>query len=114
MPIHLALITQNESIASQLVSHGCNVDLPDSDGRCLLHDAITRGDNFAARFLIKNGAGVEKAIVSTKETPLHLAASYKLSAVQEQDESSADEMKEVIKLMLENGANSNAQDLHGW
>jgi ankyrin repeat protein len=114
LPIHLALITRNESIASQLVGHGCNVDLSDSDGQCLLHDAISRGDHFAARFLIENGAGVEKTIVSTKKTPLHLAASYKLSAVQEQSDSSEEEMTEVIKLMLEKGANPNAQDLNGW
>lgn len=93
--------------------------MPDADGRCLLHDAITRGDHFAATFLIQNGAGVGKAIISTKETPLHLAASCKPSTTQSSSSnadgssSNADDMKEVMELMLEKGANPNAQDVHG-
>ena len=77
VPIHIALVEQQESIAKQLVTNGCDVNVPDSDGHCLLHKAIQRGDEFAATFLIKNEAKINAVTVTDEVTPLHLAASYK-------------------------------------
>lgn len=77
VPLHIALVEQQESIAKQLVTNGCDVNVPDADGHCLLHKAIQRGDEFAATFLIKNNAKVNAVTVTDQVTPLHLAASYK-------------------------------------
>lgn len=51
--------------------------MPDSEGSCLLHKAIERGDEFASTFLIKNGAKVNAVTTTEQISPLHLAASYK-------------------------------------
>lgn len=77
MPLHIALTEQQESIARTLVGHGCDVNMPDIDGGCLIHKAIMQGDEFSTTFLIKNGARVSAATHSEHVTPLHLAASYK-------------------------------------
>ena len=77
MPLHIALMQQQECIAKTLVGHGCNVNMADIDGQCLLHKAIKQGDEFSATFLIKNGARGSAATHSEHVTPLHLAASYK-------------------------------------
>ena len=75
--MNIALLEQQESIAKQLVTNGCDVDVPDSEGSCLLHKAIERGDEFAATFLIKNSAKVNAVTTTEQISPLHLAASYK-------------------------------------
>ena len=77
IPLEIALKERQESIAKTLVNHGCNVDSPNSDGTTLLHRAIEHGDEFAATFLIQNGANVGARTDTTGETPLHIAASYK-------------------------------------
>ena len=77
VPLHIALAEKQESIARTLVGHGCDVNMADYDGKCLLHKAITQGDEFSATFLIKNGARGSAATHSEHVTPLHLAASYK-------------------------------------
>ena len=78
VPLFIALVEQQESIARTLVGHGCDVIMADIDGQTLLHKAIKDGDEFAASFLIRNGARVSAATHSEHETPLHLAASYRL------------------------------------
>jgi ankyrin repeat protein len=77
VPLNIALVEQQESIAKQLVTNGCDVNVPDSEGSCLLHKAIERGDEFASTFLIKNGANVNAVTTTEQISPLHLAASYK-------------------------------------
>ena len=78
VPLHIALTEQQESIARTLVDHGCDVNMPNiADGQCLLHKAIMQGDEFSARFLIKNGANSNAATHNEHVTPLHLAASYR-------------------------------------
>ena len=81
VPLNIALLEQQESIAKQLVTNGCDVDVPDSGGSCLLHKAIERGDEFASTFLIKNGAKVNAVTTTEQISPLHLAASYKYVVV---------------------------------
>lgn len=101
LPIELALLKCNESIATKLVESGCSLDMPDGDGRCLLHKAVSRGDEFAACFLIDHGADVHKTIASTKETALHLAAASHVG------------MSRVVTMLLAKGANPNMQDVNG-
>ncbi|EDO26845.1 predicted protein, partial [Nematostella vectensis] len=79
VPLHIALSEKLDSIARTLVGHGCDVDMVDSSGNCLLHKAISHGDEFSSTFLIKNGARVSAANHAEKVTPLHLTASYRLN-----------------------------------
>ena len=39
----LALATEQESIATELVKHKVDIDRTDKQGRCLLHKAVKRG-----------------------------------------------------------------------
>lgn len=77
VPLDIALVEQQEGIAKQLIANGCDIDVPDSEGSCLLHKAIERGDEFASTFLIKNCAKVNAVTITEQISPLHLAASYK-------------------------------------
>ena len=85
VPLLIALREEQESIARTLVGHNCDANMADVDGQCLLHKAIRRGDEFAATFLIQNGARVSAATHSEHETPLHLAASYRWAPLLPQD-----------------------------
>ena len=58
-----------------LVQHGCDVNSPDENGRTSLHKAIVDGDEYAASFLIENGADLRAVTSNTHETPLHLSTS---------------------------------------
>lgn len=120
VPLHIALTEQQESIARTLVGHGCDVDMPDiADGQCLLHKAIMQGDEFSATFLIKNGANGNAATHSEHVTPLHLTASFRpwsTSSMSKQNASkmaSSEGMARITDLLLENGANGDAQDSTG-
>ncbi|XP_028400515.1 rabankyrin-5-like isoform X2 [Dendronephthya gigantea] len=118
VPLDIALVEQQESIAKQLIMNGCDVDVPDSEGSCLLHKAIERGDEFASTFLIKNGAKVN-AVTTEQISPLHLAASYKAwSAMHEKaansaNRTSAEGMCRVAQLLLSSSADVNLQDSNG-
>ena len=59
------------------MQHGCDVNTPDTQGRTSLHKAIMKGDEYAASFLIDNGANLRAVTQDTQETPLHLTATYK-------------------------------------
>lgn len=121
VPLHIALTEKQESIAKTLVGHGCDVNMADIDGQCLLHKAINQGDEFSATFLIKNGARVSAATHSEHVTPLHLTASYKpwsasstpVGATNSTSMTSAQGMARIASLLLENSANVDAQDSAG-
>ncbi|XP_046839530.1 rabankyrin-5-like isoform X2 [Xenia sp. Carnegie-2017] len=119
VPLDIALQEQQESIARQLVSNGCDVNVPDTAGYCLLHKAIKRGDEFASTFLIKNGANVNAVTMSDKIAPLHLAASYKAwsvnhdKAIDASSRTSAEGMRRVAQLLLSSFADPNMQDING-
>lgn len=120
IPLDLALRMRSESIAKTLVTNKCDLDTPNAKGETLLHLAIMRGDEFAAQFLISNGASTLATITATMETPLHLAASYSpstaLTQVQVQQSAPswpADSMASIAGLILEFRGNPDAQDHHG-
>ena len=119
LPLNLALIQRHESICTTLVTHKCDINVADTEGRSMLHLAIIRGDSFAATFLIKNGANTNQTINTTNETPLHLISSYSpsraLSDLPSGGKSSwpSDHMAQVASLLLEYGANADAQDCFG-
>lgn len=76
LPLDLALDTRQESIASTLIKHQVNVNMADQTGCCLLHKSINRGDVYASRFLIENGADVNIDLPQSRLTPLHLYCSH--------------------------------------
>ena len=94
IPLNLALLNRHEGIANTLVSHKCDLNLFDKNGNSLLHLAISRGDTFAASFLIKSGASTILPRESTQETPLHLVALYKQASALQQVSSAR------VKVML--------------
>lgn len=120
IPLDLALRMRSESIAKTLVTNKCDLDTPNTKGETLLHLAIMRGDEFAAKFLISNGASTLAAITATMETPLHLAASYNPSTALTQVHAQhsppswpSDSMAGIAGLILEFRGNPDAQDHHG-
>uniref|UniRef100_A0A6P8I0Z8 Rabankyrin-5-like n=1 Tax=Actinia tenebrosa TaxID=6105 RepID=A0A6P8I0Z8_ACTTE len=120
LPLQIALAEKLESIAKTLVGNGCDVNKPDMEGDCLLHKAIMNGDEFAATFLIKNGANVNAANHTQHITPLHLAASYRhwspsmgTSNSKAAQMTSAEGMARITALLLKNGANTDARDNEG-
>lgn len=119
LPLNLALIERHESICTTLVTHKCDLNVTDADGRTMLHLAIIRGDSFASSFLIKNGANTNQAINTTNETPLHLISSYSPSLALSNMPSGGkspwptEHMAQVASLLLEYGSNADAQDCFG-
>jgi ankyrin repeat protein len=73
------------------------------DGLCVL-----LGDEYAVRFLVENGADVNVVLPANRQTPLHLAALHKSSFSADSD--GTDSIAKVTQLLLQRGANTNAQD----
>ena len=73
----------------------------------LLIVCICQGDEFAAKFLIENGADVNSLLHDTGQTPLHLAASFIISPT---DNKTVESISHVTQLLLQRGATANAQD----
>jgi len=62
------------------------------------------GDDYAARFLIENGADVNIALPKSLLTPLHLAV------FQSREQLSANPMTGIVELLLQKSADPNALD----
>ncbi|MCE1247878.1 MAG: ankyrin repeat domain-containing protein [Firmicutes bacterium] len=81
------------------ISQGMDVNMSNSRGWTLLHDAVWNGQSEAVDILIKNGADINVRD-SESRTPLHWAALYGRTA--------------IIKYLIKNGAEVDAEDRHGW
>jgi len=64
------------------------------------------GDDYAARFLIENGADVNVALPESWLTPLHLCLMHP------HDQLSANPMTGIVELLLQKSANANAHDFN--
>ncbi|CAI4230935.1 unnamed protein product [Auanema sp. JU1783] len=103
-----AISTENFGCASLLVSFGCDLEswtqCEDSE-QSLLHHMLDLGKEKAAIFLINNGCDVnaKKRFKNVNDdegqTPLHMAVAWGQS--------------EVVKALIEKGADLNAQDVDG-
>ncbi|KAL3858016.1 hypothetical protein ACJMK2_012632 [Sinanodonta woodiana] len=110
LPLDLALKSHQESVAQTLVGHHVDVNKRDNSGKCLLHKAIKRGDEFSASFLINNGCNVNLATHLDKESPLHMVACFNPEVT------SAEVLRgmaRIAKLLLDHGSDCNAQDAVG-
>lgn len=71
---------------------------------------FTSGDDYAASFLIENGADINACTPLDKVTGLHLVAQYEPSSC---DEKTIEGMASVSRQLLKHGANPNAKDQDG-
>jgi ankyrin repeat protein len=98
-PLHWAARGNNVEVASLLMSRGESVSLTNSNGETPLFWAVANGKVKAAELLLKNGAEVN-ARNAFGGTPL-------LTAARNTD------LPELMKLLIEAGANVNAMDSQG-
>ena len=113
-PLVQAYLAENYSAFHSLVTRGADFTAEDSDGRTLLHDAAAKGLIDRLRVLVNQAASQFEAANQAADsehagtvhgvldradrlgmTPLHHAVLYK--------------RRRVVKLLLQNGANPNAQ-----
>ena len=71
--------------------------------KCIYYCGMFSGDDYAARFLIENGADVNIALPESRLTPLHLCLMHP------SDKSSHNPMTGIIQLLLQKSADPNAR-----
>ena len=116
-PLHSAAFNGEIEIVKTLISNGADVNVKNKEGKTPLHIALLSLEKVGnqktevsisrseiVKTLILNGANVMNIVVSTEHkinllTPLHIAAFY------------GD--KELVKILISNGANVNAKDAYG-
>jgi len=101
LPLDLALSLGEEGIAASLVEHGVQVDKLTEEGEGMLHRAVDRCDEMAARFLLDNGVNPDLAN-REGSTALHLLAT-----------SAEPAMLEVARHLTKTGSDLNLQDKDG-
>ena len=74
-PLHYATDTKT---IEMLLNNGARPNIPNENGLCALHLAVQRGDLFAVKTLVNNGADVDAADNIKWYTPLHLITQFKL------------------------------------
>ncbi|XP_064612506.1 rabankyrin-5-like [Liolophura sinensis] len=110
LPLDLALVSKQKSVANTIFGNQVDVNKRDNAGKCLLHKAIKRGDEFSAEFLIQHQADVNAVTHMDRETPLHMVSSFSPEVTSEE---TVQGMTRIAKLLLDSGANANAQDTEG-
>lgn len=73
-------------------------------------DAVKRSDGFSARFLLEHGCNVNLTSRVTADTALHLICTYSEKSC---DPETFIEMIAIGKMIVENGADLNAQNRKG-
>ncbi|XP_076367426.1 rabankyrin-5 isoform X2 [Tachypleus tridentatus] len=81
-PLSLALDLGLHKISHKLLSYGANINVTNSEGLSLLHQAIIDQDVKSALFLLENGADIS-LLTKDNDTPLQLAIKRHLPAVVE-------------------------------
>ncbi|KKT23940.1 MAG: hypothetical protein UW09_C0001G0003 [candidate division TM6 bacterium GW2011_GWF2_43_87] len=90
---------KNPSVAKVLLKKGADINGRNSSGWAPCHYAVgTLKDESSLKFLIKNGAAINKKTIQHECTPLHMAMANDLS---------------LIKILVDNGANLNEKNNKG-
>ena len=92
-----ATLKNNMYLVSYLLKQGANPDIPNSTGVTPVYAASLLGHTEAARTLVDNKANVNTYIQAKNSTPLIIAA--------------VNNNKEIVKLLLENGATLNTRNI---
>ncbi|MHC4660276.1 MAG: ankyrin repeat domain-containing protein [Planctomycetota bacterium] len=118
-PLHYAASNGHKDIVDFILSKGVDVNVKDYERDTPLHFAAVNGQLDVAKFLISKGAGVNLA-TSDGNTPLHYAStghSYDIIALRwarrTEYWSDLDGYLDVIKLLLDSGAELNAENTVG-
>lgn len=82
-----------------LLKHGAKVDARNAEGATALHDAALAGQRAVAAALLDAGAPIDARDSESQATPLHRAASWG--------------RVDVVKLLLERGADARLTDKSG-
>ena len=103
-PLHVAMRKESFALARILIEHGANAQAEDDYGTTPLHilSASRIHDNHAldlVRLLLGRGAEVNR-LVKDKQTPLHLAM--------------RSNWFKLAQILLDHGADANAEDIYGW
>ena len=104
-PLHLAINVGNLKVARMLLEHQADVNVRNDEGQAPLHllsiwKALQDEDEESdlAKLLLKRGASVNEKD-KNNATPLHLASFYK--------------RLEIVRVLLDNGANTDAENDEG-
>lgn len=75
MPLHQAVSAGNKKIVRMLISHGADMNAPDSQGESAFAIAARKRDIALLKLMLAHGADVNQSIDGAGNTLLHLAAS---------------------------------------
>lgn len=98
--LHQAANYDNVELADFLLENGAEVNRGTGNNITPLALAAVKGNAAMTRWLIENGSEIEAAVESTGKTPLHLAVQ--------------DEHIEVVRILLEAGADPLAEAIKGY
>ncbi|WP_187146241.1 ankyrin repeat domain-containing protein [Candidatus Amoebophilus asiaticus] len=95
-PLHLAAKKVNLIVMEKLIAKGADINAKDEHGISPLYIAVSQGNETVTRMLLTKNADVNVKSVYFGDTPLHIAI--------------RGEYPEIVKLLLDNGAQLNIID----
>ena len=101
-PTHIAVLNQDHRELVMLLDDGSDVNEADDLGRTILWKAAKQGEYLIAKLLVDRGANVNIASSGLGWSPVLCACGH------------SQEHTEILKLVVEKGADVNFKDNEGW